>query len=97
MSNFTRKQLINEVSELDSFGTKLAAEQALDTILSIITREVAAGNSIYLGQKFGGFEAFTNKARKGVNPSTGAAIDVPAKQTIKFRASTPLKQTILGA
>jgi DNA-binding protein HU-beta len=40
---------------------------------------------------FGTWQQKTQAARKGVNPSTGAPLDIPEKQVIKFSSGKGLK------
>jgi len=92
----TRKELIERVNELDFIETKKNATIVLDLILENIINEVQNGNEVALGQKFGTFKPITRAARTGVNPSTGAKLDIPAKKAIKFQASAALKRAIEG-
>jgi len=43
---------------------------------------------------FGTFLVRNRKARKGRNPQTGAAINIPAANVPKFRAGKALKETL---
>ena len=43
---------------------------------------------------FGTFTVRKTKARKGVNPRTGAEIKVKAGKTVRFKASPTLKKTV---
>jgi DNA-binding protein HU-beta len=43
---------------------------------------------------FGTFKVAKTKARKGLNPRTGAAIKVKAGKTVRFKASPVLKKAV---
>ena len=46
---------------------------------------------------FGTFKAVTRAARKGRNPQTGEAIDIPAKVVPVFRPGTKMKEAAASA
>ena len=52
----------------------------------LITREAEAGERVIL-RGFGTFQQKTSKARKGRNPATGEAIDIPERTALHFKAS----------
>ena len=47
-------------------------------------------------QGFGTFEKTSRAARNGVNPQTGAAIQIPATEAPKFKAGTAFKMLVKG-
>lgn len=55
----------------------------------IIAREAKEARVTIQG--FGSFTWVTKKARTARNPKTGEAVDVPAKETLKFKASSQLE------
>lgn len=61
---------------------------------------IAAGAGLGEGERlawpgFGTFTVRTTAARKGRNPQTGAEIDIPAGQSVRFKPAAELK-TKLG-
>ncbi len=70
--------------------TKDEAAKAVEAVLSTIATTVAAGGDVRL-TGFGVFEKKTRVAHEGRNPGTGAAISIPAKSTVKFRAGKDLE------
>lgn len=44
--------------------------------------------------QFGTFKVQTSKARMGRNPSTGAELEIPAKDRVKFKVSSTLKEMV---
>ncbi len=79
-----KAQLIEAVSKKTGF-TKTDAEASLNAVLSSVMKAVKKEDVGLVG--FGTFKIVKMKARKGVNPQTGAAIKIPAKKVLKFRAS----------
>ena len=84
--------LVEAVSEKIG-GTKKMAEDAVDTVFDTITTTLAKGEEVSIA----GFGAFVTKkrgARMGVNPRTGAKIQIAATTTAKFRAGKALKDAV---
>lgn len=62
---------------------------ALDAVLNAIGTELKNGNKVQL-LEFGTFSVGDRAERTGKNPKTGESIVIPAKKTVKFKASTNL-------
>lgn len=73
--------------------TKAKADQALNAIVSGVTRDLKKGNSVTL-VGFGTFSVRNRAARKGRNPQTGAKINIPASRSPKFKAGKALKEAV---
>ena len=73
--------------------TKKDAEIALHAVIDSLTELLAKGDSIVL-PGFASIAVKKRAARKGRNPSTGKAIDIPASNAISFKAGTKLKEAI---
>lgn len=65
----------------------------IDALISFITSELQGGKEVVL-HGFGKFTVKATAARKGRNPSTGAAIDIPAKKKVSFQAQKALKDAV---
>jgi DNA-binding protein HU-beta len=83
--------LINEVANI--VGTKKAAQEAVDCILSTITKALKKKDTVTL-VGFGTFKVDKRKARKGRNPRTGEEIKIKAKKVPKFVAGKALKDAV---
>ncbi len=83
--------LINEVSKV--LKTKKDAQEAVDCVLSSITKALGKGDSVSL-IGFGTFKVAERKARKGRNPQTGEEIDIAASKVPKFSAGKALKEAV---
>jgi len=70
----------------DSAGlSKAQAGKALDSVLSSVVGTLKGGNKVTL-VGFGTFSVSKRNARTGRNPQTGASIQIPAKNVVKFKA-----------
>lgn len=81
----TKKELVVAVA-VQSGTTKKAAAQAVETTLAVISETLASGEAVQL-LGFGTFTIKERAARRGINPSTKAPLDIPAKKAIVFRPS----------
>jgi DNA-binding protein HU-beta len=83
--------LINEVAKVVS--TKKEAQEAVDCVLSSITKALKKGDTVTL-IGFGTFKVTQRKARKGRNPQTGEEIDIKASKATKFTPGKALKEAV---
>jgi DNA-binding protein HU-beta len=70
---------------------KAEAERAINTFISAVKDTTSRGERFTISG-FGSFFASKRLARQGRNPKTGQTIQIPATQTIRFRASAKLKK-----
>jgi DNA-binding protein HU-beta len=77
-------------------GNRKAAQQALESVLDTITREVVKGEKVAI-TGFGSFEKRVREARWVRNPQTGARIKAKKTAVPKFTAGQDLKNIISGA
>jgi DNA-binding protein HU-beta len=73
--------------------SKKDAGIAIASVLGGIKQGLVEDGKVTL-VKFGTFELYERKARKGHNPKTGEALDIPAKTAMKFRVSKDLKDGV---
>jgi DNA-binding protein HU-beta len=88
----TKPQLIESVATATG-QPKTEIEHTLEAILDRMSSALVSGERIEL-RGFGIFEAKETKARTGRNPSTGAAIEIPASRKAAFRPSKELKERL---
>lgn len=69
--------------------TKVDSEAALEAVIKTISKASKKDSVSLVG--FGTFQYKKSKARAGVNPQTGEKIKIPAKNTLKFKASKNMK------
>ena len=73
--------------------TKADATKAIDAAINAITESVNKGTKVTI-PGFATFEKTSRPARKGRNPSTGAEIDIPAKNVVKIKAGKTLQDAV---
>ncbi|TAL23047.1 MAG: HU family DNA-binding protein [Nitrospirae bacterium] len=73
--------------------SKADASKALDSTLNAIKASLKKGQKVTL-VGFGTFSVSKRKARKGRNPRTGQAINIPAGKSPKFTSGKAFKDAI---
>lgn len=76
----------------DDVVTKAAAERVVNDVLDAIAEGITGGELALVG--FGTFTVAERAAREGRNPQSGEAIQIAAKNTVKFKAGKALKDAI---
>lgn len=74
-------------------GTKVAAEQAVDTLIETVVDTLKKDGEVSIAG-LGIFSAKKRAARTARNPRTGETIQVPAMRVPKFRAAKALKDAV---
>ena len=87
------KAAIAEIIHEKMGGTKVSAEQTLDSILESIVKTLKGGGEVSIAG-LGIFSTKARAARTARNPKTGEAIQVPATTVPKFRAAKALKDAV---
>jgi DNA-binding protein HU-beta len=88
----TKAELIDKISSGAGLN-KADASRALETTLNAIKTSLRKGQKVTL-VGFGTFSVTKRKARKGRNPKTGQAINIPAGKTPKFSSGKALKDAV---
>lgn len=86
-----KTDLVNEVARV--VETKKMAQEAVDCMLSSITRALKKDEDVVL-TGFGTFKVVKRKARKGRNPQTGEEIKIKASKAPKFTPGKALKDAV---
>lgn len=84
--------LINKIAE-DSSISKADATAALSAFTNAITDTLKDGKKVTL-VGFGTFSINARAARVGRNPQTGKAIQIAAKNVVKFKAGSELSEKV---
>ena len=87
-----KAQLVEEVSGEVGLSRR-ETQKVIDAIIGTIGGTLAAGKKVTL-VGFGTFGVRQRKARRGVNPQTGAAIQIPAKRVVKFLPGKGLRANV---
>ena len=73
--------------------SKAAAGKALTGMMDAVKGSLKKGNKVSL-VGFGSWDVSKRAARKGRNPQTGATIQIAAKNVVKFKAGSELKNSV---
>jgi len=87
-----KTELINQIAESADISKK-AAGDALQGFMAAITDTMKKGDKLQL-IGFGTFSVSKRAARDGRNPQTGKAINIPAKNVVKFKAGSKLSEAV---
>ena len=87
-----KQSLIEAVHEKIG-GTKVQAEQAVDTMIESIVNSLKKSEEVSIAG-FGIFSVKQRAARTARNPRTGESIQVAAMKVPKFRAAKALKDAV---
>lgn len=87
-----KEELVGAVAQKTNL-TKTAVEGVIESILETITKELTKGGEVNL-TGFGKFSVSKRAAREGVNPQTGAKIQIAATKVPKFKAGKSLKDAV---
>ncbi|HZJ81018.1 MAG TPA: HU family DNA-binding protein [Dysgonamonadaceae bacterium] len=83
-----KSELVSAVAQKSGLS-KVDSKKALDAVLESIGEELKDDGKVVL-VGFGTFSVTERSARKGINPRTKEAIDIPAKKVVKFKAGSKL-------
>ncbi len=89
----TKSELIKQLKEEAGFASLAQAESAYNSLFSLLAETLKKGESVsILG--FGGFKPVKRAARKDRNPRSGAEIQIPESNAVKFTPSKALKESL---
>ncbi len=84
--------LVNKIAENANLS-KAQATEALEATLAAISETLKEGDKASL-IGFGTFSVTHREARTGRNPQTGKAINIPAKNVVKFKPGKVLTEAM---
>ncbi len=84
------KSELIEAMAADAGISKVAAGKALSGMMEAVKGSLKKGNKVSL-VGFGSWDVSKRAARTGRNPQTGKAIQIAAKNVVKFKAGSELK------
>ncbi|MFI5240150.1 MAG: HU family DNA-binding protein [Candidatus Saccharimonadia bacterium] len=88
----TKQELIETLAN-ETQLSKRQVETVLSTFVGIVGRTIKEGSKVSV-TGFGTFDLGKRAARRGVNPQTGAEIQIPAMPMPRFRAGKRLKEIV---
>ena len=89
----TKADVVKTLKEQAGLATLAQAEAAYEKVFAIIGTALKNGDDVSI-YGFGSFKVVHRKARKGRNPRTGKAIQIPASKAVKFAAGKALKASL---
>jgi len=92
MATITKKELIDRIAE-SAAQRRVQVKRVVQQFLDEIVNELGKGNRLEF-RDFGVFETKVRKARKAQNPKTLEPVEVPEKQTVKFKVGRLMKQKL---
>ena len=87
-----KAELVTHVAEETGFSKK-EAQSAVEAVFNGISSSLQKGDKVSV-PGFGTFDVRERAARKGVNPATGVAMDIPASKSVGFKAGKQLKDSL---
>jgi DNA-binding protein HU-beta len=87
------KAFIAQVIQHSTGLNGVTANRAATELITAIVQEIKKTRKFTL-PGFGTFRVYKTKARKALNPRTGASIRVKAGKTVRFKASPILKKAV---
>ena len=87
-----KTELIDAVAKVTRLE-KTKVKASLETMIDTITKELKRSGRVQL-TGFGTFSTSRRKKRMGVNPKTGARIEIKARRVPKFTAGKGLKDAV---
>jgi integration host factor subunit beta len=88
-----RSELVKKLEAENPGLTPEEVERIVDLFFSQITQRLAEGGRVEL-RGFGAFSTRSRNPRKGRNPRTGAAVDVPAKSVPYFKPGKEVRERL---
>jgi DNA-binding protein HU-beta len=87
-----KTELIDKIAEKAGLS-KADSKKAFESTVAAIKEALAENDKVQL-IGFGTFSVTSRPAREGINPSTKAKIQIPAKNVIKFKAGAELSDAV---
>jgi len=87
-----KNELVSAVADKSKLSRQ-DATTAVDAIFDVLQETMASGDDVRL-VGFGTFSVSHRAASKGRNPSTGAEVDIPARNVPKFAPGKGLKDAV---
>ena len=91
-NSMNKAELIDHIAARSDLS-KAAATRALDSLVHGIRATLKQNGAVHLAG-FGTFTVEARAARRGRNPKTGEALDIPATKVPRFRAGKALKDAL---
>lgn len=87
-----KAELVEQIAKRTGI-TRIEVATVIDSFIAEIREAISNGNEVEL-RGLGTFTVRDRKARNGINPKTGEAIQVPEKRVPAFRISLDWKKSL---
>lgn len=91
----TKSELIERLVDRQAHMTQRDVELAVKLLLDNVIGELADGGRVEI-RGFGSFSVHHRPARRGRNPKTGEAVDIPRKYVPHFKPGKELRERVNG-
>jgi integration host factor subunit beta len=88
-----RSELIKKIEDENSSLKAEEVEKIVDLFFNQIMQRLSEGGRVEL-RGFGAFSTRDRSPRKGRNPRTGAAVDVPSKRVPYFKPGKEVRESL---
>lgn len=92
MATVTKRELIERIAA-QSGQRRSAVKETVQQFLDAVIDELGKGNRLEF-RDFGVFEVKLRAARRAQNPKTLERVDVPSKQTVKFKPGRRMRELL---
>ena len=89
----TKRELAELVSQRNEGLSRRQTEAIIDSIFQEMTTALREGDKIEI-RGFGSFKIKNRNPKRGRNPKTGEAVDIPAKRVPFFKVGRELRSLI---
>ena len=91
----TKAELVEKMAK-DAGISKVAASAALNSFMTNVSNSLQKKDDKVTLVGFGTFSKVRREARKGRNPQTGEAIQIEARNVVKFKPAKALTNALRG-
>lgn len=87
-----KAKLIEQMSKMSKLP-KATCKKAVESFIKTVGQTLKTGKSVVL-TGFGTFTVAKRKSRMGINPASGARMQIPAKKVAKFKPGKALRDLV---
>ncbi|WP_106079009.1 HU family DNA-binding protein [Mesoplasma coleopterae] len=89
----SKKDILTKLEKTHPEFSKKSVKEVVNSAFEVMADAILKNEEIVISN-FGKLTKVHKEAKKGKNPSTGAVIDIPASNTVKFKANKHLKENM---
>ena len=92
MATITKRELVDHIADATN-QKRVVVKRVIQTFLNCIVIELGKGNRLEF-RDFGVFEVKQRRARIAQNPKTLEPVEVPSRNTVKFKVGRVMRETL---